>query len=1417
MRQWFCIWLLAAALVPSPAVANPPTPTAVNAASDSRAAANAARDKDAGRKQLTANLVIAPPGLALRPIALLPFAASGRPADNFTFRDDPCDGALFTSGALDGVDAYSSERGGLFNVDSWTADDADLPDSSIGGIHWYAAVSSDYRDDGVIDAQVLSDDSGRPGASVTAFTDEIACRFDTGEILFGQSLIQYTFRPPGGLKLSADRYWFALRPVSQSGAGRAFWATSPLTDADAHFYSPFFGYTDWVRWSDIVGVPSNVSFCLTQLTDPGACCLGGDCFETTSSDCVSKGGVYQGDRISCCSVACPGRPAACCFDDGTCENLKPLDCSDSGGIYNESRRCGAGACPLPDFCEEALYSQFGYDGFSGVANQDSQSIDWIDAWTSDDFSTNRRAEITGLVIQTAVTGNPDVQLGDYFIAYASKSGGPAAIVVAADDAAYRTRITDGTTIFGGQIYVTVFDIPAARIVPGQYFIGAREQFDSPEQAFLLTGIGAGSEAYFRSNFYGYQRWTSTKNIFGNGLDFSFCVLGGIRNDRFGACCTNNDTNCEILSPAQCSSAGGKYGGDSTTCFPNPCAKAPGACCFSDGSCTVLSPTECTKQGGAFKGGDVECAPGLCPLPGFCDDSLYSQFGFNGLNGLSNQDSAAIDFIESWTAEDAILSSRVVVERIVVQVTVRQDPTVDLIDYFLANARPNCAGPATNIVSADDVPYAFRLTDGTPLFGGTVYAIGADLPPTRLLPGAYYIGLREVINERVQSYLLSANGGNCESYFQSQYLNYPRFVPVEDVIGESLEFSFCLLGSVSGESFGGCCIDNQTHCILRTRSECTSDGGKYLGDDAECYPSPCINAVGACCRDDGTCEQRTASDCDEVGGVFEGGETDCTPGVCPLPNPCDGATEPVLYDNFIPDRVDALSSENSSSAGYIESWTADDFTLSARAVIRDWHWWTLDSPNIELDGTVEYLFLADRDGSPGPIAATGTAPYERVISGESLFGYDIVLNNIWQEADVRVPLTAGTYWFAVRPIILTQTRSFWMTAPNAGASAHLKSIYFGYRDWVSWGALSGIPTDTAFCLTGDDAPAAFGACCLDDASICSLLSSSQCSAAGGAYLGNDVSCTPNPCSNARGACCASDGACTFVSAATCDADGGEFQGGDITCDDIVCPLPDPCDGSTGEVLFNNSGYDEANALTSQDSSSVGYIVSYTADDVVFEAPVTIGGLHWFDAINNTLHDNSDGTADYIILTDGDDRPAVQIGGKDDIPNRRRRTGEALFGVLPIYLNDLTVDVSLSAGHFWIGVRPNVIERSQSWWVTAPLTNAEAHLKSVYFGYPEWTGWSASLGYRTDVALCVTGPSESCTNIHRADSDGSGIVDFNDIDCFVAALISRDDWESCGTAFTGELQYVCANDADGTGTVDFNDIDSFIQCIIDGGCD
>jgi hypothetical protein len=81
----------------------------------------------------------------------------------------------------------------------------------------------------------------------------------------------------------------------------------------------------------------------------------------------------------------------------------------------------------------------------------------------------------------------------------------------------------------------------------------------------------------------------------------------------GACCFS-DGSCAIRTSSGCSSGGGVYQGDGTSCTPSPCPPSLGACCFADGSCLGRDWAQCTAESGTYQGDDTSCIPNPCPEP-----------------------------------------------------------------------------------------------------------------------------------------------------------------------------------------------------------------------------------------------------------------------------------------------------------------------------------------------------------------------------------------------------------------------------------------------------------------------------------------------------------------------------------------------------------------------------------------------------------------------------------------------------------------------------------------------------------------------------------------------------------------------------------------------------------------------------------
>ncbi len=82
----------------------------------------------------------------------------------------------------------------------------------------------------------------------------------------------------------------------------------------------------------------------------------------------------------------------------------------------------------------------------------------------------------------------------------------------------------------------------------------------------------------------------------------------------GACCIDQTQGCLVLTQANCSTVGGRWGGAGTNCSTYVCFPH-GACCKPDGSCVDnLSPSQCAALNGTFEGNATHCSSVNCPPP-----------------------------------------------------------------------------------------------------------------------------------------------------------------------------------------------------------------------------------------------------------------------------------------------------------------------------------------------------------------------------------------------------------------------------------------------------------------------------------------------------------------------------------------------------------------------------------------------------------------------------------------------------------------------------------------------------------------------------------------------------------------------------------------------------------------------------------
>ncbi|MCH2132863.1 MAG: M12 family metallo-peptidase [Phycisphaerales bacterium] len=199
-------------------------------------------------------------------------------------------------------------------------------------------------------------------------------------------------------------------------------------------------------------------------------------------------------------------------------------------------------------------------------------------------------------------------------------------------------------------------------------------------------------------------------------------------------------------------------------------------------------------------------------------------------------------------------------------------------------------------------------------------------------------------------------------------------------------------------------------------------------------------------------------------------------------------------------------------------------------------WNSNHSNIQRD--VVELFMGDTGGS----GVIGIAWLDAICTS---FGYNVVMSDCCGSFGCATDLTAhelGHNWGAGHCNCSGNTMNPSITCSNDFSNQSINSIT-SYRNSI------------LFCL--EEAGDPTGACCISGS--CSIVTSLDCSASGGSYLGDDSDCSGDPCFvPADGACCV-EGSCSIGTEADCNAAGGTYQGDDTNCSGDPCFIPPPTGG------------------------------------------------------------------------------------------------------------------------------------------------------------------------------------------------------------------------------------------------------------------
>ena len=480
-------------------------------------------------------------------------------------------------------------------------------------------------------------------------------------------------------------------------------------------------------------------------------------------------------------------------------------------------------------------------------------------------------------------------------------------------------LTGNTNVAGGLEYLFVANLAAPVAIPGgvshSLHIGA-----------LLNAPGDDAFAWHTAD---------ADNIFsGDGLgpandgiwepqtldDMAFRLLD---NQAGGRCCLPSG-DCIIAEETACTTAGGTFAGDNTTCGNGSICR--GRCCDPFGGCEVTGPVDCVAPS-VFGGLGSNCNdPGVCAGrccqpdgectitgPGNC--SLPDRFGGLGttctdVRVFGNPTPPTVVIVDAAPSQPSIISvgSSFTIQDLDVRVkishTFRNDvviclsgpggtPTVALTDLVSCSIGGIC-GAELNLNAIFDDEAAAAVCASPNLSN-------LALPPDRILPGqslAAFDGLNSAGDWTLQIVddagadvgiledwsLLLDNGpacvGACCTGLSCTRVSSDACATAGGIYqGDTTNCS-----PTPCAPNGACC--SNTACSLQGQLDCAAGGGVYSGDNSTCAsPAPCH---ASCCKPDGSCDLRTIASCNAIEGGFPGALGSTCPvgscrGRCCLPN------------------------------------------------------------------------------------------------------------------------------------------------------------------------------------------------------------------------------------------------------------------------------------------------------------------------------------------------------------------------------------------------------------------------------------------------------------------------------------------------------------------------------------------------------
>jgi len=293
--------------------------------------------------------------------------------------------------------------------------------------------------------------------------------------------------------------------------------------------------------------------------DEVACCLpnGAGCIVVDHEQCENFCGTFIDEVDDCSAILClqqfpppppPPQPVlgACCFDNGSCENISQCNCDNQGGTYQGDNTDCFSNCPAPFGRCCILGPPYSCEDNVTPGSCAADCGLWTDELTCDEASCPLFIGGACCIDDACITGASQE--------WCECKGG----------------------LYGGD-FSTCDDVACA---PDE------GSCCLPNGSCVLTDL---CDCDNRCGIFG-----------GPGTACGVCPA-----IAQGRCCLPNGT-CQILSSCQCADLCGTFGGAGTNCQGLCPLPIRGACCLPAGACSRVTSCQCAHECGTYQGNSTRC-------------------------------------------------------------------------------------------------------------------------------------------------------------------------------------------------------------------------------------------------------------------------------------------------------------------------------------------------------------------------------------------------------------------------------------------------------------------------------------------------------------------------------------------------------------------------------------------------------------------------------------------------------------------------------------------------------------------------------------------------------------------------------------------------------------------------------------------